>query len=159
MIGTEHDAEDVVQETFLRAYRQLPRYEARSSFGTWIYRIAANYSLDLMRARERRHEIALAPQNGDGSHSTFETPSDSPQPDQVAFAGQLRRGFELAMKELSPQERTAFSLRHFEGCSIGQIAGALEISETAAKNSVFRAVQKLRRSMEPLMATARGGAQ
>jgi RNA polymerase sigma-70 factor (ECF subfamily) len=159
MIGTEHDAEDVVQETFLRAYRQLPRYEARSSFGTWIYRIAANYSLDLLRARERRHEIALTPPNGDGGHSSHETPADDPQPDQVAFAGQLRRGFERAMKELSPQERTAFSLRHFEGCSIGQIADALEVSETAAKNSVFRAVQKLRRSMEPLVATVRGGSQ
>ena len=61
------------------------------------------------------------------------------------------------MRELSPQERVAFSLRHFEGCSIDQIATALEVSETAAKNSVFRAVQKLRRSLEPLVAAARGG--
>jgi RNA polymerase sigma-70 factor (ECF subfamily) len=154
MIGTEHDAEDVVQETFLRAYRQLPRYEARSSFGTWIYRIAANYSLDLLRSRERRQELALSPANGDG---VYETPASTPAPDQLAFAGQLRRGFERAMKELSAQERTSFALRHFEGCSIGQIAETLEISETAAKNSVFRAVQKLRRSLEPLVVSARGG--
>src|SRR2546425_1764724 len=55
MTGNEEDAEDVVQETFLRAYRQLDRYEARSSFSTWLYRIASNYSLDLIRMR-RRHE-------------------------------------------------------------------------------------------------------
>src|SRR5690349_1152826 len=59
MTGNEQDAEDVVQETFLRAYRQLARWEARSSFGTWLYRIAANYSLDLMRGRKRHGEVAL----------------------------------------------------------------------------------------------------
>ncbi len=55
MTGNEQDAEDVVQETFLRAYRQLDKYEARSSFSTWLYRIASNYSLDLIRMR-KRHE-------------------------------------------------------------------------------------------------------
>src|ERR1700751_2229989 len=55
MTGNEQDAEDVVQETFLRAYRQLAHFEARASFSTWLYRIAANYSLDLIRIR-RRHE-------------------------------------------------------------------------------------------------------
>ena len=49
MTGNEQDSEDVVQETFMRAYKQLHRYEARSSFSTWLYRIAANYSLDLVR--------------------------------------------------------------------------------------------------------------
>ena len=53
MTGNEFDAEDVVQETFLRAFKQLDSYESRSSFGTWLYRIAANYSLDLIRSRKR----------------------------------------------------------------------------------------------------------
>jgi RNA polymerase sigma factor, sigma-70 family len=53
MTGNEFDADDVVQETFLRAYKQLSRYESRSSFSTWIYRIASNYSLDLIRSRQR----------------------------------------------------------------------------------------------------------
>ena len=155
MTATEQDAEDVVQETFLRAYKQLHRYESRSSFGTWIYRIAANYALDLLRARERRQEMALEPLNGSGER--FDPPAETPSPEGLAYAGQLRTGLDRAMRDLSPQERIAFSLRHFEGCSIDQIATALEVSETAAKNSVFRAVQKLRRSLEPLVAAARGG--
>ena len=53
MTGNEQDAEDVVQETFLRAFKQLDRYEARSSFSTWLFRIASNYSLDLIRMRKR----------------------------------------------------------------------------------------------------------
>ena len=56
LTGNEQDAEDVVQETFLRAYKQLENFESRASFGTWLYRIAANYSLDLIRSRKRHHE-------------------------------------------------------------------------------------------------------
>src|SRR3979409_1782746 len=56
MTGNEHDAEDVVQESFLRAYKQLGRFESRANFGTWLYRIAANCSVDLMRAKQARHD-------------------------------------------------------------------------------------------------------
>src|SRR6202051_3312352 len=59
MTGNEQDSEDVVQETFLRAYKQLHRWEARSSFGTWLFRIAANYSLDLIRRRKRHGEVTM----------------------------------------------------------------------------------------------------
>src|SRR3954453_10746430 len=60
MTGNEQDAEDVVQESFLRAYRQLSKFDERASFGTWLYRIATNYSLDLVRSRKRR-SANLAP--------------------------------------------------------------------------------------------------
>ena len=56
MTGNEQDAEDVVQESFLRAYRQLGRFESRANFGTWLYRIVANCSVDLMRAKQARHD-------------------------------------------------------------------------------------------------------
>src|SRR5436309_14884190 len=65
MTGNEQDSEDVVQETFLRAYKQLHRWEARSSFSTWLYRIAANYSLDLVRGRKRHGEVPLAESSQD----------------------------------------------------------------------------------------------
>src|SRR5881296_928908 len=60
MTGNEQDAEDVVQESFLRAYKQLGRFESRANFGTWLYRIAANCSVDLMRAKQARHDQARA---------------------------------------------------------------------------------------------------
>src|SRR5207244_11478118 len=56
MTGNEQDAEDVVQEAFLRAYRQLGRFESRANFGTWLYRIVANCSVDLMRSKQARHD-------------------------------------------------------------------------------------------------------
>src|SRR5215467_9327829 len=58
MTGNEQDAEDVVQEAFLRAYKQLGRFESRANFGTWLYRIVANCSVDLMRAKQSRHDIS-----------------------------------------------------------------------------------------------------
>src|SRR4249920_1050768 len=64
MTGNEQDAEDVVQESFLRAYRQLAKFDDRASFGTWLYRIAVNASLDLVRSRKRRNEH-LAPADSD----------------------------------------------------------------------------------------------
>src|SRR6195256_877616 len=67
MTGNEQDAEDVVQESFLRAYRQLAKFDERASFGTWLYRIAMNCSLDLVRSKKRRSErMAAAPESAGG---------------------------------------------------------------------------------------------
>src|SRR5438874_7695707 len=68
MTGNEQDAEDVVQETFLRAYKQLHRFDGRAAFSTWLYRIAANCSLDLIRARKTRNERQASTNNQDSSH-------------------------------------------------------------------------------------------
>jgi RNA polymerase sigma-70 factor (ECF subfamily) len=152
MTGNEQDAEDVVQETFLRAYKQINRYESRASFGTWLYRIAANYALDLIRSHKRHKPVqAIAAGNGDGMHAI---PSSDPLPDRMAFGNQVQEKIAAAMNELSAQERTAFVLRHFEGQSIVEISAALGIGENAAKHSIFRAVQKLRRALEPMVASA-----
>jgi RNA polymerase sigma-70 factor (ECF subfamily) len=157
MTGNEQDSEDVVQETFMRAYKQLHRYEARSSFSTWLYRIAANYSLDLVRRRKRHGEVALGESssaNEDLPEMIHALPSPSPGPDRLLFSGRVQECVASTLKELSQQERTAFVLRHFEGQSIEDISAALGLSGNAAKHSIFRAVQKLRRALEPLVNTA-----
>src|SRR5215471_3836251 len=88
MTGTEEDAEDVVQETFLRAYRQLDRYEARSSFSTWLYRIASNYSLDLIRMR-RRHEEKR--ERGSEDRDILQTVAEpGAGPDRVLYGSQVK---------------------------------------------------------------------
>jgi RNA polymerase sigma-70 factor (ECF subfamily) len=155
MTGNEQDSEDVVQETFMRAYKQLHRYEARSSFATWLYRIAANYSLDLVRRKKRHGEIALQEtateeEMGEVIHTIA---SSDPGPDRLMFSGAVQEKVAKTLDELSQQERTAFVLRHFEGQSIEEISAALGLSNNAAKHSIFRAVQKLRRALEPLVAS------
>ena len=83
MTGNEQDAEYVVQETFLRAFRHLHRWDARSSFGTWIYRIAANGSLDLLRSRKRRSAGATSTSETDLRDPMLLIPSDDPGPDRL----------------------------------------------------------------------------
>src|SRR5256886_7046943 len=84
MTGNEQDAEDIVQETFLRAYKQLGRFESRAGFGTWLHRIAANCSLDLLRRQQRRGDRERAVEF-DAEEATPAVLSDAPSPDQQVF--------------------------------------------------------------------------
>ena len=154
MTGNESDAEDVVQESFLRAYRHLDKFDERASFGTWIYRIAANCSLDLVRSRKRRSE-QLAPADPDRDDPVLSLAATAPSPEREAQSGQVRDRVAEAMRELSATERTAFVLRHFEGMGIEDVSRVLDCAPGAAKHSIFRAVQKLRRALEPLVSTAK----
>jgi RNA polymerase sigma-70 factor, ECF subfamily len=148
MTRNEHDAEDVVQEAFLRAYRNLDRFEERAHFGSWIYRIAANCAYDSLRARERRQESADPVTIDDASNGPArELPSGEPTPDRLVFGGEVRRRVALAMRRMSAIEKSAFTLRHFEGMSIEEIGRALDLDASAAKQSVFRAVRKVREAL------------
>ena len=147
MTGNEQDAEDVVQESFLRAYRQLGRFESRANFGTWLYRIAANCSVDLMRAKQARHDITRS----ESLEEAAELPAaETPTPERLAESGEIQRRVAEALVGLSPLERAAFTLRHYEGRSIDEISRTLGLGTSAAKHSVFRAVKKLRVALEPL---------
>jgi RNA polymerase sigma-70 factor (ECF subfamily) len=150
LTGNRQDAEDVVQETFLRAYRQMERFEARASFGTWIHRIAVNCAMDVLRQRPRHRVVA------DAQSATTGPLADAPDengigPDRLAESAQLRLKLNRALDNLTPAERTAFMLRHFEGRSLDEIGRALGLRTSATKHSIFRAVQKMRRALEPLV--------
>lgn len=157
MTGNQQDAEDVVQESFLRAYKQLGKFDERASFGTWLYRIAANCSLDMVRARKRRSEHQVPQEAGAGETDDLVAllPAPDPTPERMALSGEVRERVEAAMKELSPTERTAFVLRHFEGMCMEEVGRVLDCQPGAAKHSVFRAVQKLRRALEPVVSAAK----
>ena len=155
MTGNQQDAEDVVQESFLRAYRQLASFDDRASFGTWMYRIASNCSLDLVRARKRRNDRTVPADDDRAEDPMAQLPSSDPTPERIALSGEVRRRVADAMEELSPTERTAFVLRHFEGMRMEEVGRVLECQPGAAKHSVFRAVQKLRRALDPLVSVSR----
>jgi RNA polymerase sigma-70 factor, ECF subfamily len=140
MTGNVIDAEDMVQETFLRARKQIGRFDGRASFGTWLHRICANCALDLLRARRRKQDDPLA-----------DIPHCAPTPERLAQSAQITAILIPALDELTELERSAFVLRHYEGLPIEEISRALGIGAGAAKHSVFRAVRKLRRALQPAM--------
>jgi RNA polymerase sigma-70 factor (ECF subfamily) len=151
MTGNEHDAEDVVQEAFLKAYRSLAGFEDRSQVGSWLHRIAANCAFDLLRARQRRGEPAALDADDEGGDGPPELPSAAPGPERLALSEEVRRRVGGALGRMTLRERSAFVLRHFEGFSIEEIGRALEMDANATKQSVFRAVRKVRQVLAPVV--------
>jgi RNA polymerase sigma-70 factor (ECF subfamily) len=150
LTGHEQDAEDVVQETFLRAFREIRRFEARSSFATWLYRITVNCSHDLLRQRPRAGTRPSLDDPGLRVAAELADASAAADPMRELTSRRIDERVRAAMAGLSGQERSAFVMRHYEGLSIEEIGGVLNLKASAAKHSIFRAVQKLRRSLEPL---------
>jgi RNA polymerase sigma-70 factor, ECF subfamily len=162
MMGNAHDAEEVVQESFLRAYQKLKQFAGNSNFGTWVYRIAANYAIDRIRQRnadEAKRETRSKPTEDSLEVDPLSQVQDmSPSPERLAGSAQLADRMKLALAELSPAERTAIVMRHWDGCGIEEIAAVLKSNPNATKNTVFRAVQKLRRALAPYLVGKEAGA-
>src|SRR5262249_53783389 len=119
--------------------------------GTWLYRITANCSVDLMRAKQARHDQA----RGDSLDTMTDTVSaDEPGPERLAESAEIERRVQAALGALSPLERAAFTLPHYEGRSIDEIGSTLGLGISAAKHSVFRAVRKLRIALRPIRGEA-----
>jgi len=147
--GNEADADDVVQDAFLRGYQKLESFESRSEFGTWIYRIAVRCALDRIHGHAADESSRVA-EATDPEQDEVQVADDSAGPDRLLLSGEIGAMRELALRSLTATERTAFVLRHMEDCTTEEIAAALEIAPNAAKQAVFRAVQKLRSRLAPL---------
>jgi RNA polymerase sigma-70 factor (ECF subfamily) len=162
MTGNREDAEEVVQEAFLRAYQKLGQFSGNANFGTWVYRIAANYAIDRLRQRRSEDSRRERPTRiGDDQVETdalAEMKDLAPSPERLAGSAQLAEKMQQALETLTPAERTAIVMRHWDGCGIEEIANVLKSSTTATKNTVFRAVQKLRLALAPF-AGPRGAAR
>jgi RNA polymerase sigma-70 factor (ECF subfamily) len=147
--GRVEDAEDVVQETFLRAYRQLHRFEARANFATWLHRIAANCAVDLLRARPKR-EMNEEDETLERLSGAAHDPK-APSAERNLLGSEIRDRVAAALNGLTVMERAAFVLRHFEGLSIEEISRTLGLRTSATKHSIFRAVRKMRRELQPFI--------
>jgi RNA polymerase sigma-70 factor (ECF subfamily) len=151
--GDEADAEDVVQETFLRGYLKLESFESRAKFATWIYRIAVNYALSLKSKRKPEAAYQIA-EEADPTQHQVQVADTAASPERLLLSQEIENLKAHAMKDLTATERTAFVLRHMEDRTTEEIAATLKIAPNAAKQAVFRAVQKLRRSLAPLKVNA-----
>lgn len=147
MTGSSEDADDIVQETFLRAYRRLDRFRSDAAFATWVYRIGMNCGRDVLRSRRRVPEELVDPEE----HKIERSSAIEPTQDAHMARLEIRKQLKDAMDQLSGNERTAFVMRHFEGMSIQEIGEVLGTRTNATKHTIFRAVRKLRETLGPLM--------
>ena len=134
MCGTQADAEDLLQEIFLLAYRKLPEFRGDSTVGTWLYRLAMNRCLDHLKSRQTRASGATTPLDEE----------TLPGPRRVPDAGIKRIDLERAIERLPDGARAAFVLHDVEGFQHHEIATILGISEGTSKSQVHKARLKLR---------------
>ncbi|HUI75984.1 MAG TPA: RNA polymerase sigma factor [Candidatus Acidoferrum sp.] len=139
LLGSHSDAEDAVQDTFLKMQRAIATFRGQSSFVTWTFRILINTCHDARRKRLRKKEFS-SDQTEDASYLEPHAPGGHPS---------LRLALERALATLTQHQRDVFLLYEVEGFRHAEIAGMLEISETASKNTLFQAKKNLRAMLEP----------
>lgn len=143
--GDAQDAEDVLQETFIKAYRHLKEFEGRSSFSTWLYRIASNEAFMLLR---RRHPEAVSVDEGssspDGEREPIQIVDWCCLPEEEFLTAESREYLDHAIDRLAPALKAVFLLRDIEGMSVRETAEALRVSEAAVKTRLLRARLQLR---------------
>ena len=143
MLGDPQDAEDALQTTFLKVYQHLGEFEGRSSLSTWLYRIAANEALMLLR--KRHPQLSISDEGGDEMEYPAEQLTDwCCLPEDEFLSSEARAALDQAIQRLPEILRIVFVLRDIEGLSIQETAEALGLSEAAVKTRLLRARLRLR---------------
>src|ERR1700739_1484626 len=148
LTGSEHDAEDIYQEAFLKAFRYIGNFRFECSFYTWIYRIVTNLCLDHLRRRNVRKEDApVAKDASGGEYDLLDQVADGragANPERDLMGRQAGARIAGALEKLTPRERMVFELKHYHGLKLRTVGEILHTTEETAKNTLFRATQKLR---------------
>lgn len=151
LTGTEQDAQDVYQDAFLKAYKNIGNFRFECSFYTWIYRIVTNLCLDHLRKKNVRKEDApVAKDSSGGEYDLLEQVPDAragANPERDLMRRQLGARIYGALEKLTPRERMVFELKHYHGLKLRTVGEILHTTEETAKNTLFRATQKLRGSL------------
>ncbi len=148
------DAKDIYQETLIRAYRAIRKFELRSEFSTWLYRIATNVCISFKSSRSRYSELFTpAARKGAleyGEEAAQETLS-SESAESEFMRAELGRQIEDALGRLSPMQRLVFTMKHYEGYKLREIASITSCSEGTVKKHLFEAVRRLQKQLEAVL--------
>ncbi|MGE5204136.1 MAG: RNA polymerase sigma factor [Chlamydiota bacterium] len=154
LTGNLQDAEDVVQEAFVKAFCNIRNFEGRSAFSTWLIRIAVNEALGRIRHQKKFPVAPLELTTGD-DEAVFELQIASPAatPEEQCSEGELRRALARAVHRLRPRLRAVFVLRDVQGMSAQEAAEILGITVGTVKARLFRARQRMRQMLAPYVAS------
>jgi RNA polymerase sigma-70 factor (ECF subfamily) len=162
MVGNATDAEDLVQETFLRAYQGLPNFDGRASLGTWLYRIATNLCIDHQRRRARRVPTVSysGQEDEDGEPAEWDFPDhQTPNPLQAVLNRELEAVVEDAIGKLSPKLRTVLLLYDVEELSYEEIARVLHIPIGTVKSRLNHARAQIQKAVAAYLEDAPAAVQ
>ncbi len=148
MTGSLADAQDIYQETFLRAYRALPGFRFQSSFRTWLLRITVNQAINWRKKRKLRSIFSLDSPDGHNNDMAFLNIASDTDAAATVHAEEIWQQIFRGMQTLSSKERAVFTLRHFEGIKIKEIATLLECADGTVKNLMYRATQKMQKALK-----------
>jgi RNA polymerase sigma-70 factor (ECF subfamily) len=138
MLGNPNDAEDAAQEAFLRAYKNLSRYDPERSFATWLLSIASHYCIDQLRKRR------LTTFSIDAEENEWRQPSDpGPNPEAALVANEKQERVRALLDVLKPRDRAAVVMHYWHGYSYEEIAESLSLSTSAVKSRLYRARREL----------------
>ncbi len=149
IVRQREDAWDVAQEAFVKAYRNLGRFEGNSAFYTWMYRIAYNLSIDALRDRARRETVDLDENRRIEEALAKSGKSPMEHPDEMAARRELSSVLQTAMRKLSDKHRAIIVLREIQGLSYEEMAEVLGISKGTVMSRLFHARQNLQTLLAP----------
>jgi RNA polymerase sigma-70 factor, ECF subfamily len=154
MTHSEQDANDIYQNTFLKALTAIKGFRGDAAFKSWIYRIATNFCIALLRERSGRSvDSTIRRTDEEGTFDLLDHVSDDrpgSDPEHQLLSGEVGERINLAIGTLTPRERAVFHLKHYEGLKLREIGSILNTTEETAKNTLFRATQKLRSELADL---------
>jgi RNA polymerase sigma-70 factor (ECF subfamily) len=150
-VTSAEDAKDIYQEVLMRVFRGLRKFQFRSEFSTWLYRITTNVCLS-HRTKRHRHSHASLDQNVEGEdslpHKLADTLTDGSSSDTAAMSGEIALHVREALEQLSPKQRMVFTLRHYEGYKLKEIAEMMECTEGTVKRYLFTATQRMKNRLQ-----------
>ena len=140
------DADEAVQDAFVKAYSHLQTFREELPFEVWFTRILINGCLDRIKARTRRERWSTSMPDGPGGERDFaeRTPGHGPSPEEQLLAKERGRRVARALAKLPDRQRTVFMLSHYEGCSSREVSGITGLNESTVRVHLFRAIRKLR---------------
>lgn len=148
MLSNRHEAEDVVQDTFLRVYRNLARYNEEQKFSTWIYRIGTNLCIDRLRKRKLGYSLDAGMNDQQGIDGYTMIPSDDRTPESYLFVSETQQMVHNAIESLPAKYKTIVVLRYLNDMSLQEISDVLDMPVTTIKTRVHRGREFLRKKLE-----------
>ncbi len=150
-VKNEDDAKDIYQEVFIRVFKGLKKFNFKSEFSTWLYRIVVNVCLTHKTRSSRREFVSIHPESEDENMNRgIEIEDNQSVPDRAVTSMEISEHINMALETLSPRQKMIFILKHYEGYKLKEIAEMLRCGEGTIKKYLFEAVRKMRTQLADL---------